>query len=600
MSGVLSMGKQFCDFVSPYFLFHQQICSLPTTQRAFLLGGVGVAIGSVFTLKYVRKSLHAHAFQKLYGNDPIAMAQYGNRQGMKQYIASGGDVNVVDPVSGNTPLTMACEKGHFGIVQDLLKSPGVLIDCVNKNDETALHLACSGRFDSIVDLLLQKKVNHDVKDKNGNTPLMEAAKRGAESIVKRLIREKCNLDQENFKKQTALHLAVEHSKIVQLLLDAGADSDLQDKEDWTPLHVAAHQEYVGSIPLLLQKMKNPNVQDKEGNTALHLTALHIHGRPKSAAVLLKDNKINPNLLNQEGMSPFHIACLGMAGNYDLARVMLRSNRFDLSLKSSGETKETGFQLAARKNNENVDQEFLQELSRKQKNEASPYFIQEDSVWIPREAAWENGDKIEECDLKKYSKDQLEKLRVGDLTLVEWAIIDDNSKVIKALQKKGIFFEFTKENEKRLIVGLFKHLFEKQMDKFCMLPVKEVNQYAAEIKEFLVCPDLENPKHKESVKLWIETARSYFTRRQIITYHQKEGTHTFGREYFCISPEVSLLFQKWKAVVGSDVLAKFENFHSIEEIMDELDIPEERRFLFRTERTLEELVKFWPCLVEIKR
>lgn len=79
---------------------------------------------------------------------------------------------------------------------------------------------------------------------------------------------------KTLKGQTTLHLAVEQRKrsVVDLLLDAGADTKIQNKKGRTVLHLAADQSDGSLIDALLDAGADGNIQDKEGRTALHVAA----------------------------------------------------------------------------------------------------------------------------------------------------------------------------------------------------------------------------------------------------------------------------------------------------------------------------------------
>lgn len=58
------------------------------------------------------------------------------------------------------------------------------------------------------------------------------------------------------------------SQIALLLLESGADPNVTDKLESTPLHRASTKGNCRLIQLLLQQSASTNIQDSEGNTAL--------------------------------------------------------------------------------------------------------------------------------------------------------------------------------------------------------------------------------------------------------------------------------------------------------------------------------------------
>ena len=106
-------------------------------------------------------------------------------------------------------------------------------------------------------------------------PLALAGYFGAARAVRALIAAGEKVDtRKTLKGQTTLHLAVEQRKrsVVDLLLDAGADTKIQDNAGRTVLHLAADQSDGSLIDALLDAGADGNIQDEEGRTAFHLAA----------------------------------------------------------------------------------------------------------------------------------------------------------------------------------------------------------------------------------------------------------------------------------------------------------------------------------------
>jgi hypothetical protein len=96
-----------------------------------------------------------------------------------------------------------------------------------------------------------------------------------------------------------------HFEAARYLLEHGADANLSNEQQETPLHQAADHNQADIAEALLQAGANPNLQQQEGETPLHLAACK--GNLRVIEVLLKF-KANPNLCNSAlGRTPLHYA-----------------------------------------------------------------------------------------------------------------------------------------------------------------------------------------------------------------------------------------------------------------------------------------------------
>lgn len=142
-----------------------------------------------------------------------------------------------------------------------------------------MHYAVShGSFD-IVSILLDSKVcNVNQMNNAGYTCVMLV------SLVKLIEKEHRHVVQKLFQmsdvnikakkhNQTALMLAVSHGNLdmVQILLDAGADINIQDEDGSTALMCAAEHGKIDIVKLLLAQTDcDSSVQDVDGSTALKI------------------------------------------------------------------------------------------------------------------------------------------------------------------------------------------------------------------------------------------------------------------------------------------------------------------------------------------
>jgi ankyrin repeat protein len=83
--------------------------------------------------------------------------------------------------------------------------------------------------------------------------------------------------------------------------------EIKDKDNWTPLHWAAHKGHVDVIRLLLEKGANVNAQDKDRWTPLHWPAVR---RDVDVVRLLLEKGANVNAQEKDGWTPLHLEASG--------------------------------------------------------------------------------------------------------------------------------------------------------------------------------------------------------------------------------------------------------------------------------------------------
>ncbi|KQZ40980.1 ankyrin repeat domain-containing protein [Duganella sp. Root1480D1] len=104
----------------------------------------------------------------------------------------------------------------------------------------------------------------------GMTPLMQASADGNFSALTECIRKRANVHHRGEGGRTCLTMATMagHLRIVELLLDAGADPDQADNEGMSPVIWAANRGYTTILDCLVAQGANLNTVNTLGKTAL--------------------------------------------------------------------------------------------------------------------------------------------------------------------------------------------------------------------------------------------------------------------------------------------------------------------------------------------
>lgn len=152
-----------------------------------------------------------------------------------------------------------------------------IVNLADGNGNMALHYSVSHSNFSVVKLLLDTGLCEvDQQNKAGYTAIMLASLTAAESpedmeVAQQLLRMGNINARAGQSGQTALMLAVSHGRtmMVQVLLDCGADVNIQDRDGSTALMCACEHGHTEIAKLLLERPEcDTSIKDKDGHTAL--------------------------------------------------------------------------------------------------------------------------------------------------------------------------------------------------------------------------------------------------------------------------------------------------------------------------------------------
>ncbi|EGD81155.1 hypothetical protein PTSG_11195 [Salpingoeca rosetta] len=132
-------------------------------------------------------------------------------------------------------------------------------------------------------------VRIDLRDDTGSTPLILAALGGNVEAASCLIAYGANVDAQDTDGNTALHMAAwqerEHSvDVMELLLKNGADPNIANAENRTPLHNAVQNGQTFAVMVLLDHNADVHVRNDAGETPLDIAVRF--GREEVVSVLL--------------------------------------------------------------------------------------------------------------------------------------------------------------------------------------------------------------------------------------------------------------------------------------------------------------------------
>ncbi|KAL1130894.1 hypothetical protein AAG570_012135 [Ranatra chinensis] len=215
----------------------------------------------------------------------------------------------------------ACASGDKEEVLRLLKK-GADIDTTNVDGLSALHQACIDDNLDMVEFLVEHGADVNKGDNEGWTPLHATASCGFMSIAKYLIEHGANVAAVNNDGELPVDIAESdemEDMLQQQIDDRGIDADdarneeerlmLSDAKNWlingveeklhpktgaTALHVAAAKGYIKVMDLLLQAGANVDMQDFDGWTPLHAAA---HWGQREACEILVEHICDLDMKN---------------------------------------------------------------------------------------------------------------------------------------------------------------------------------------------------------------------------------------------------------------------------------------------------------------
>jgi hypothetical protein len=162
-------------------------------------------------------------------------------------------------------LADAIGQGDIESVRKILRS-GAAVNILDEHRSLPVFESASLGHADILEELLAAGADPNLTLYDGSTPLIAAAFSGNAKSARTLLKHGATANATNAEGETAL-IMTRDGTMVQLLLDAGADPNLETKKRMTPLIAAAMFGDVLGAEALLKAGADPTVKDDYGNTA---------------------------------------------------------------------------------------------------------------------------------------------------------------------------------------------------------------------------------------------------------------------------------------------------------------------------------------------
>ncbi|CAB0044261.1 unnamed protein product [Trichogramma brassicae] len=190
---------------------------------------------------------------------------------------------------------------------------------VTKTSDSPLHLALAGGHDKVVEMLLRHGADPNSADENGMRPLHLIYNREFDDDLAEVFFKICDEKHQLVQVDAVDKLgrapplyALFHNrkKVIELLLERGANPNLAAKSGWTPMQIICDRENDDNLAKIFfdindgkHQLVEVNVQDKFGRTPLLLA---IHYNLKMTAELLLRRGADPNLSDRDGWTPLQM------------------------------------------------------------------------------------------------------------------------------------------------------------------------------------------------------------------------------------------------------------------------------------------------------
>ena len=230
------------------------------------------------------------------------------------------DVNHKDKI-GYTSLLAAVETAGADVVE-LLIDAGADIEVKHNNGRSPILVASDFGDLQVVEVLVKAGADVCVTENFGDTCLTLAAANGHTETVRTLLcMPEVDVNQSNNRGNTALHYAVaqKHS-VVQLLIDAGADVEAQNRLGRAPLHCACEIGELDIVQMLVEAGVDVCVGDDDDSTA-YLIVATFYGHIESVRYLVGLREVDVNHRDFLGRTALHHA--RQRQHADVVQVLLK-------------------------------------------------------------------------------------------------------------------------------------------------------------------------------------------------------------------------------------------------------------------------------------
>ena len=258
-----------------------------------------------------------------YGRTPLHLVAKGeynleqDRVRIAQLLLDrGADVNA-QTEWGATPLHLASYLGRIDIARVLLDR-GATANSKGRKGRTPLHCVAQGRHLYSTDdaihvsqLLLERGADANAADEEKRTPLHLASYYGKVEIAQVLLDSGASVNSIGVHGQTPLHAVANgysgygesNVLVAQLLLERGADVNTPDDAKETPLHLASNSGRIKMVQVLLNAGANTRARNAQDQSPFDVISRRYGSRVRRIARLLLEHGADVDAQDKNFASP---------------------------------------------------------------------------------------------------------------------------------------------------------------------------------------------------------------------------------------------------------------------------------------------------------
>jgi len=213
--------------------------------------------------------------------------------------------------------------GDTQLVKKVLTKKPSILNKLNEEGKSPLHLAIKGKQKDMVVLLLKMGADVNLKtEKNKRSPLHYVAITGDVEIAEMLLKKGAQIDSREIDNETPLYYAGfhGHNPLITLLLAKGASL----KGEWTendnsPMSYAVNGKHLDTLQLLVSHGADLKMTSKKGYGLMHMAAW---GGEKDIITYLLKAGVPADTMTDYGRTPLHNATL--AGKLDAMAILIKA------------------------------------------------------------------------------------------------------------------------------------------------------------------------------------------------------------------------------------------------------------------------------------